>query len=283
MAYPTILGSIAYPAIDPVAFSVGPLSVHWYGLAYLAGFVSAAALLRVFAKRWGLGLSDDDVLSVVLAAVIGVIVGGRLGYVLFYGGSFYWEDPVRILRMWDGGMSFHGGLVGILAAGAVVARQLRMPALTLWDLGAIGAPIGFGLGRVANFINGELWGRVSDVPWAMVFPGAGSAPRHPSQLYEAILEGAVLLVVMILLARRMPPRPRGELVGWLLATYACMRIAVEFVREPDAQLSFIAGGWVTMGMVLSVPMLAAGIACVWWARRQGRSQLGPDLRTASRR
>ncbi len=187
---------LAFPDIDPIAFRLGPLAVHWYGLAYLAGFVATALLMRWLARRWGLGLSDDDLLSIVLAAIIGVIVGGRLGYVLIYGGSFYLRNPVAVFSIWDGGMSFHGGLVGILVAGAIVARALRMPWLTICDLGAVGAPIGFGLGRLANFVNGELWGRTTDVAWGVVFPGAGSLPRHPSQLYEAGLEGALLLAFM---------------------------------------------------------------------------------------
>lgn len=257
---------------------MGPLAVHWYGLAYLAGFISAAYLLRWAARRWNLGLTTDDVLNILLAAIVGVLLGGRLGYVLVYGGSYYWEDPARILRIWDGGMSFHGGLVGILVAGVIMARVLDMPLLTLWDLGAIGAPIGFGLGRVANFVNGELWGRTTEVPWGVVFPGAGALPRHPSQLYEALLEGVVLFVVMVLLARRVPPRPRGELVGWMLALYGAFRIIAEFFREPDAQLGFLASGWLTMGMLLSVPMVIAGVWLVVWARRRGLPQLGPAAR-----
>ena len=210
----------------------------------------------------------------MLAAIIGVIVGGRLGYVLFYGAGYYWEQPARILRIWDGGMSFHGGLVGILIAGVVVARAIGMPFLSLWDLGAVGAPVGFAAGRIANFINAELWGRVTDVPWGIVFPDAGPLPRHPSQLYEAFLEGAVLLGVLLLLAWRLPPRPRGELVGWLLTLYGAFRVGIEFFREPDAQLSFLAGGWLTMGMLLSLPMIVAGVCLIVWARAKGLPQLG---------
>jgi len=269
-----VIASIAYPTIDPIAFSIGPIAVHWYGIAYLVGFVAAALILRALARRWQLLLNDDDVLNIMLAAIVGVIVGGRLGYVLFYGGSYYWEQPLRVLRLWDGGMSFHGGLIGILVAGIVVARLIGMPLLTLWDLGSVGAPVGFGAGRLANFINGELWGRVTTVSWGMVFPGAGPLPRHPSQLYEATLEGAVLLAVMLALAWRLPPRPRGELVGWLLALYGSFRVGVEFFREPDAQISFLLGGWLTMGMVLSVPMIAAGVALIVWARRHELPQMG---------
>jgi phosphatidylglycerol:prolipoprotein diacylglycerol transferase len=260
--------------VDPVAIRLGPFAVHWYGLAYLVGFGVAAWMVHYFAGRWKLGLTTDDVLNILLAAIAGVLIGGRLGYVLFYGGSYYLSAPARVLRIWDGGMSFHGGLVGILVAGAIMARVIGMPLLTLWDLGAIGAPVGFGLGRVANFINGELWGRVTTVAWGMVFPNAGLLPRHPSQLYEALLEGALLFVAMFLLARRLPPRPRGELVGWLLTLYGAFRIAVEFFREPDTQLGFLAAGWLTMGMVLSVPMVIAGVALITWARRRQLPQVG---------
>jgi len=246
----------AYPAIDPIAFQVGPLAVRWYGIAYLACFLFAWWLLVRFNRRWELGLTPDDEALVMLGAVLGVVIGGRLGYVLFYGAGLYWREPVRILQLWDGGMSFHGGLAGILLAGVVVSRRLKVPFLTLCDIGAIAAPLGFGLGRLANFVNDELWGRVSDVPWAMVFPGGGPLPRHPSQLYEAFLEGAVLLTVMLVLSRK--DRPVGELTGWVLTLYSVFRIAVEFVREPDVQLGFLLGG-VTMGQLLSIPVLVAGI------------------------
>lgn len=268
------LAVIGYPAIDPVALRIGPLAVRWYGVAYLIGFVGAALVARWLIRRWRLAISDDDLLTIMLGAVIGVVLGGRLGYVLFYGGAGYLRNPGEVFALWDGGMSFHGGLIGIMVAGVVVSRVLGIPLLTLWDLGAVGAPIGLGLGRLANFVNGELWGRVSTAPWAMVFPGAGPLPRHPSQLYEAALEGALLLVVMVLLAMRLPPRPRGELIGCVLALYGVFRIAVEFFREPDVQLGFIAGHWLTMGMILSLPMIAAGAAIVVAARRAGLPQEG---------
>ena len=269
-----LLAAIPFPELDPVAFRLGPLQVHWYGLAYLAGFVGAVLILRWLSRRWEIGVTDDDLLTILLAAVIGVMVGARLGYVLVYGGAEYLRDPLQILAVREGGMSFHGGLVGILIAGFVVARRLKMPFLTLCDMGAIGAPIGFGLGRVTNFINAELWGRQTDVPWAVVFPGAGDSGRHPSQLYEAALEGAVLLAIMIVLARRLPPRPRGELLGWLLALYGFFRIVAEFFREPDAHIGFLLGG-VTTGQLLSVPMVAAGAWLIWRARRLGLPQQGP--------
>ncbi len=272
------LATVPYPAVDPVAFRIGPLAVHWYGLAYLAAFVYAALVARWLSRRWSLALDDDDLGAILLAAVVGVIVGGRLGYVVVYGGGSFLRDPLSVFALWDGGMSFHGGLVGILLAGYIVSRRLGMPMLTLWDLGAVGAPAGFALGRLANFVNGELWGRPTDVPWAMVFPGAGDVARHPSQLYEAVLEGFVLLAIMSALALRKPPRPRGELVGWLLALYGVFRIVAETFREPDMQLGFLAGGWLTMGMVLSAPMVIAGGALIVVARRRGLPQQGRSER-----
>lgn len=269
------LASIPYLAIDPIAFSIGPISVRWYGLAYLFAFIATALIARWAIRRWEIDISDDDLLTFVLACIIGVIVGGRLGYVLFYGNGYYFTHPAKILAIWDGGMSFHGGVVGILSAGVIASRITRIPFLTLCDLGAAGAPIGFGLGRLANYINGELWGRVTTVPWGVVFPGAQPAlPRHPTQIYEAILEGVVLLVFAQVLARRRPPLPRGELIGWELALYGVFRIFVEFFREPDKQLGFLAGGWLTMGMLLSVPMVIGGVWLALWSKRRDLPEEG---------
>jgi phosphatidylglycerol:prolipoprotein diacylglycerol transferase len=258
------LAAIAFPAIDPIAFRVGPFAVRWYGIAYLLGFLGAYLVMRWLIGRWKLNISDDDQLTIILAAVVGVVLGGRLGYVLFYGGGYYFSHPAQMLAVWDGGMSFHGGLVGILIAAAVVSLTMRIPWLTLCDIGSVGAPIGIFFGRIANFINQELWGRVTTVSWGVVFPGAGSAPRHPSQLYEALLEGAVIFVVMMVLASRRDPLPRGVLFGVMLALYGVFRISVEFVREPDTQVGFLPGG-VTMGQALSVPLIVGGIALVAWS------------------
>lgn len=259
----------AYPAIDPVALRLGPLSVRWYGIAYLVAFLAAWWVATHFTRRWKLSLTGDDIASIMLAAVIGVVVGGRLGYVLFYGAGQYWKAPLTIFALWDGGMSFHGGLAGILIAGVIMARRLKVPFLTLCDMGAVAAPVGFLTGRLANFVNGELWGRVSNVPWAMVFPSGGPAPRHPSQLYEALLEGVVLLGIMWWLSRRR--RGDGELVGWMVLLYGVFRIFVEFFREPDAQLGFLPGH-LTMGQVLSVPMLVAGVWLILHARKAWKSR-----------
>ncbi len=252
-----MIASIPYPNIDPVFLSIGPIEVRWYGIAYVLGFVAAGYLLRSLVRRWNVDLSDEDVIDVVLVAVIGLLIGARLGYVLFYGNGSYWEDPLSVFRVWDGGMSFHGGLIGILVAGAWVARRKGVSPLTVFDLGAVGAPIGLFLGRVANFVNGELWGRETDVPWAMVFPNAPTAyPRHPSQLYEALLEGLVLFLVLFVLSRRR--RPTGVVLGVFLTLYGAFRFFVEFFREPDIQLGFLVGG-TTMGQLLSIPMFLVGL------------------------
>jgi len=261
------LGTLVYPQIDPVIFHIGSLAVRWYGLAYVAGFIAAGLLLRWLDRRWQVGLSDDDQIDIVLAAIIGVIVGARLGYVLVYGLSSYVNAPLSVFAIWDGGMSFHGGLVGILVAGAFVARRKKISFLRLADMGAVGAPIGFGLGRLANFINDELWGRTTTLPWGMVFPTGGPLPRYPSQLYEALLEGVVLFCVMLLLARR--KHADGLMFGVLLTLYGVFRIMVEFVREPDAQLGLIAGPF-SMGQLLSVPMVIVGCWLIWRAVKAGR-------------
>lgn len=259
---------VAFQSIDPVALRIGPLAVRWYGLAYAAGFICAFLLMRSFAKRWKTGLSTDDLLTIVLYAIVGVIAGGRLGYVLFYGQGYYLAHPAEIFALWDGGMSFHGGFIGILLGGYLAARQLKVPFLTVADLGAIGAPIGFGLGRLANFINGELWGRVTTSSWGIVFQGAGSRPRIPSQLIEALLEGLVLFLIVFFLARKEPKLPRGALIGYLTIFYGCFRIFAEFFREPDGGIGFLAGDWLTMGMLLSLPMVVGGIILVVWAYKK---------------
>jgi phosphatidylglycerol:prolipoprotein diacylglycerol transferase len=267
------LAAIAFPAIDPIAFRVGPFAVRWYGIAYLLGFLGAYLAMRWLVGRWKLNISDDDQLTIVLAAVVGVVVGGRLGYVIFYGGGYYWSHPAQIGAVWDGGMSFHGGLIGILVAAAVVAATMKIPWLTLCDIGSVGAPIGIFFGRLANFVNQELWGRVTTVPWGVVFPGAGSSPRHPSQLYEALLEGALLFLVMLVLSARRRPLPRGVLFGVLLSLYGAFRISVEVFREPDAQIGFLPGG-LTMGQALSAPLILGGVALVVWSLWRDLPQRG---------
>ncbi len=266
-----------YQGLDPIAFSLGPLVVRWYGLAYVLGFVCAAAIIYFVAKRWKLGMSEDNLLTLMVCAIVGVVLGARIGYVLFYGDGYYLAHPLEILAFNQGGMSFHGGLVGLLIGGAVAARITRIPFLTLADLGSIAAPIGLFFGRCANFVNGELWGAPTDGPLGVVFGGAaGMMPRHPSQLYEAVLEGLVIFCVLFALSRKRPPRPQGTFLGAFLVLYGIFRFLIEFVREPDVQLGYLWGGWLTMGQVLSAPLIVAGIVLLIWAATTRRSQAGPQ-------
>ena len=266
-----------YQGLDPIAFSLGPLVVRWYGLAYVLGFVCAAAIIYFVAKRWKLGMSEDNLLTLMVCAIVGVVLGARIGYVLFYGDGYYLSHPLEILAFNQGGMSFHGGLVGLLIGGAVAARMTRIPFLTLADLGSIAAPIGLFFGRCANFVNGELWGAPTDGPLGVVFGGAaGMMPRHPSQLYEAVLEGIVIFCVLFALSRKRPPRPQGTFLGAFLVLYGIFRFLIEFVREPDVQLGYRWGGWLTMGQVLSAPLIVAGIALLIYAARTRHPQAGPQ-------
>lgn len=266
-----------YQGLDPIAFSLGPLVVRWYGLAYVLGFVCAAAIIYFVAKRWKLGMSEDSLLTLMVCAIVGVVLGARIGYVLFYGDGYYLSHPLEILAFNQGGMSFHGGLVGLLIGGAVAARMTRIPFLTLADLGSIAAPIGLFFGRCANFVNGELWGAPTDGPLGVVFGGAaGMMPRHPSQLYEAVLEGLVIFCVLFALSRKRPPRPQGTFLGAFLVLYGIFRFLIEFVREPDVQLGYLWGGWLTMGQVLSAPLIVAGIALLIYAARTRHPQAGPQ-------
>ena len=264
-----------YHSIDPVIFSWGPISVRWYGVAYVLGFLCAALVLWRTAKRWRIRIDADAVLTIMFCVIVGIIVGGRAGYVIFYGDGYYLENPLEIFAFNKGGMSFHGGLIGALLAGIVAAKLTHIPYLTLADLGCIGAPIGLFFGRCANFINGELWGAVTDLPWGVVFGGsAGTAPRHPSQLYEAFLEGVVLFIVLYALSRKLPPRARGTHFGVFLVLYGIFRFVIEFVRQPDAQLGYLWGGWLTMGQVLSVPLVIVGACVLVFACRRHLPQRG---------
>lgn len=254
-----------FPQIDPVFFRLGPLQLRWYGLMYILGFAAAYYMLRRDSVRRGLAFTADDVADLLATLAAGVILGGRLGYVLFYNPLYYLQEPLKIAAVWEGGMSFHGGLIGASLALVLFARKRGIPPLALADVCVLSAPVGLGLGRLGNFINGELYGRVTDLPWGIVFPGGGELPRHPSQLYEALLEGVFMFILLRLLARRSPPV--GFLSGCFLAFYGVSRIAVEFVREPDAQLGLF-GGWVSMGQMLSLPMLLVGVMLAFTALRR---------------
>ncbi len=259
--------ALVFPNIDPVAVEIGPLAIRWYALAYIAGLAIGWRYLRVLASRGVAPFDRRQIDDLLFWVTIGVIVGGRIGSTLFYDLDGFLADPPRLFRIWEGGMSFHGGLLGVVAALWWFARKEKAPVLSVADVVAVAVPVGLFFGRIANFVNGELYGRVSDLPWAMSFPAGGPEPRHPSQLYEAVLEGLVLFAVLAWLAHaRRGFARRGLLAGVFLAGYAVLRTGVEFFREPDAHIGFLAGG-VTMGQLLSIPMLFAG---AWLIRRAAR-------------
>lgn len=255
---------LTYPSIDPIAVSLGPFKVHWYGLMYLVSFFLAWVLGRYRANPYQQDWTNEQVADLVFYSALGTLVGGRLGYMLFYNTSELITDPLSLFKIWEGGMSFHGGLLGVFFALLWVARKFKKPALATFDFTAPLVPLGIAAGRVGNFINGELWGRVTDVPWAMVFPHSDGNPRHPSQLYELTLEGLVLFVIVWWYAAK--PRPNGTVSGVFLMGYAGVRILIEFFRQPDVQLGYLAFGWLTMGQLLSVPMALIGFY-LWWTRR----------------
>jgi phosphatidylglycerol:prolipoprotein diacylglycerol transferase len=250
--------AIAFPAIDPVAFELGPVVIRWYSLAYVTGILAGWQYAMRLADRTGGQVARSHIDDFIIWATLGVILGGRLGYVLFYKPGYYLENPARIVAMWEGGMSFHGGAIGVLIAVALYCRGRDISFLSFADLITAAAPIGLFFGRIANFINGELFGRIADVPWAMVFPRGGPAPRHPSQLYEAGLEGLVLFAVLAVLifGYRALRRP-GLVTGAFFAGYGIARFVVEYVREPDEHLGTLLG-IATMGQILSLPLIALG-------------------------
>lgn len=263
---------LVYPNIDPVIFSLGPLKVRWYGLMYIFGFLAAYLLVGYQARKfhWQQLLKHLDNLN--LAIIAGVILGGRLGYVVFYNLSYYLQHPLEIFATWQGGMSFHGGCIGVLVCGALYSRRHSIDFWKAADLYVVTVPIGLGLGRIGNFMNAELYGRVTDVPWAMVFPGGGPLPRHPSQLYEVLLEGVFLFVVLwSLKARPWQEKdkkwwPHGTMLALFLVLYGIVRFMVEFVRQPDPQLGQVLLG-MTMGQLLSLSMVVVGSLLWAWRRK----------------
>lgn len=247
---------IPYPNINPIAIEFGPIKIHWYGIMYVIGFFAAWGLGVYRASKPNSPFTKDQVADILFYGALGVILGGRLGYMLFYDLVNFIHNPLIVFRVWDGGMSFHGGLIGVIIAMILYSRHLNISFFTLSDFVAPLVPIGLGAGRIGNFINGELWGRVTHVPWAMVYPKAGPLPRHPSEIYEFLLEGVLLFTILWLYSKS--PKPKMAVSGMFLLCYGCFRFFAEFFRQPDPQLGFIAFGWLTMGQLLSTPMILIG-------------------------
>ncbi|MDG1654176.1 MAG: prolipoprotein diacylglyceryl transferase [Luminiphilus sp.] len=258
---------IHYPQIDPVALSLGPISIYWYGMTYVGGLIFAWWLGKQRAQLAQSPVAEEQIDDLIFYAALGIVAGGRIGYALFYGAGSLWDDPLRVFRLWEGGMAFHGGFLGVVIAMWLFCRHQKIEFGALVDFIAPLAPVGLALGRIGNFINQELWGRPADVPWAMVFPAdpLGLA-RHPSQLYQFAMEGVLLFFVLFWYTRS--PRPRWSAAGLFLLGYGLFRSLAEFFREPDAHIGFDALGWMTRGQLLSLPMIAVGAAIMIWAYRR---------------
>lgn len=259
-----------HPDFDPVAVSLGPLQIHWYGLMYLVGFAAAWWIAAHRAAKAYTPINRKQVDDLIFYGALGVVLGGRAGYVLLYNFDKFLADPVWLFKVWEGGMSFHGGLLGVILAMTLYARHLRISLGSLLDFVAPIVPIGLGMGRIGNFIGQELWGRAADVPWAMIFPKDPSQlPRHPSQLYQAALEGLLLFLIVFYFSRK--PRPAWSVGGLFLICYGSFRFFVEFFREPDSHIGFDVFGWMTRGQLLSLPMIIAGIVLMVWAYQKASS------------
>ncbi|GEA61646.1 prolipoprotein diacylglyceryl transferase [Vibrio comitans] len=263
-------GFISFPHIDPVLLEIGPVSIRWYGLMYLFGFAFAMWLANRRADQPNSGWTREQVSDMLFLGFLGVVVGGRVGYVLFYHFDLFLDNPLYLFQVWTGGMSFHGGLLGVISAMAFYAYRNGRTFFNVADFIAPLIPFGLGVGRIGNFMNDELWGRVTDVPWAVMFPSGGYLPRHPSQLYEAILEGVVLFFILNFFIRK--PRPAGAVSGLFLIGYGSFRFIVEYFREPDAHLGLF-GNWISMGQILSTPMILIGAAMMWWAYKYNQKSL----------
>lgn len=257
---------LQYPDFNPVALSLGPLHIYWYGVMYLVSFVIIGSLGYRRTLRADITITAEQWWDIVFYGALGVILGGRLGYMLFYDWQVLLQAPWTLLMVWQGGMSFHGGLLGVVISLGWFCHRQKLAYFMVTDFIAPMAPIGLAAGRLGNFINGELWGRVTTAPWGMVFPGAGGQPRHPSQLYEFLLEGILLFVILWWYSAR--PRPRMAVSAMFLIGYAVFRVGVEFFRQPDIQLGFLWDNWLTMGQLLSVPMLLLGVLLLWAAYRR---------------
>ncbi len=256
---------ITYPHINPILVQIGPVAIHWYGIMYLIGFASAWLLAAYRARRPGSGWTTDQVSDLIFYCALGVLVGGRVGYMLFYALPGLIEHPLSLFKLWDGGMSFHGGLIGVMVSATLFARKTQKSIFAVGDFLVPLVPVGLAAGRIGNFINGELWGRVTTMPWGMVFPAAGPEPRHPSMLYEFALEGVVMFTIIWLYSSK--PRPTMSVCGLFFLLYGLFRIVIEFFRQPDPQLGFIAFNWLTMGQLLSVPMVIFGGLMMYLAYR----------------
>ncbi len=254
--------ALKFPDIRPYIIKIGPLEVRWYGLMYLIGFVSSYLLVRYQVRRRGLPVQKKTVDDIYFYLILGLIAGARLGYIVFYNLKQYIKEPLEVFAIWHGGMSFHGGLIGAILAGIWLTRRYKLDFWLFSDLIVVTAPIGLGLGRIGNFINGELYGRPTSLPWGMVFPAGGPVPRHPSQLYEAFFEGPVLFLILWYLKDR--SRFRGQMTALFLILYGVFRFFIEFFREPDPQLGFVLGP-LTMGQILCTGMIVVG-ALIWWYR-----------------
>lgn len=259
---------LVHPEFDPIALAIGPLKVHWYGLMYVVGFLGFLTIGKLRSKEPNSVMNPDRVDDMMFWGAIGVVAGGRIGYMLFYNLDEFLDKPVSLFQVWDGGMSFHGGLLGVILVMFLLARRWDLNFFQVSDFVAPLVPIGLGAGRIGNFINGELWGRATDVPWGMVFPAVDEVARHPSQLYQAFLEGVVLFILLNWFRKRSPPT--AAISGLFLVGYGIARIVVEFVREPDQQLGYVAWGWVTQGQVLSLPMVLLGLLFMVWAYKAAK-------------
>jgi len=259
---------IPYPHINPIAIQIGPLKIHWYGLMYVVGFFAAWGLATYRSKKPNSPFNSVQVADILFYGALGVILGGRIGYMIFYDLSALLHNPLTLFKIWEGGMSFHGGMLGVILALWFCSRKFNQSLFTLTDFIVPFVPIGLAAGRIGNFINGELWGRVTDLPWAMVFPHAGPRARHPSQLYEFFLEGILLFTILWFFSAK--PKPRMAVSALFLICYGVFRFTIEFVRQPDPQLGFIAFGWMTMGQFLSIPMIIVGVFAMGLAYQRER-------------
>jgi phosphatidylglycerol:prolipoprotein diacylglycerol transferase len=254
-----------YHEMNPVAFHIGPFSIFWYGLMYLFSFIACWGMLalRITRSRFARGFTLEQLSDIIFYAALGVIIGGRLGYMFFYAWPTLIAHPLSLFMVWQGGMSFHGGLIGVILALGLYAYRINKSVIDITDFVAPVVPIGLAAGRIGNFINGELWGRVTNAPWAMVFPNGDHLPRHPSQLYEFLFEGIILFIILWWYSQK--SRPRCAVSGLFLLCYGLFRFCIEFFREPDAQMGFVAFGWMTKGQLLSLPMFILGVAMLVWA------------------